>query len=125
MALLDWIFVVFGAAVALTGSWIQLHPERVVPGSSGERQSSGWQLDPVALSQIRGLGACFLFMGAFFTLQMTIDLAHLPWWTGTLSGLVTAIAAVALVHGRVRRQQRNGRRSLPPSPLPEKVLELR
>jgi hypothetical protein len=125
MALLDWIFVIFGAAIALAGSWIQLHPERVVPSQSGPLQSSGWQLDPAALFQIRLLGACFLFMGAFFALQMTIDLTGLPWWIGTLSGLVTAIAAVAGVHARILRQQSKGRRSIPQSGLPEKILELR
>jgi hypothetical protein len=125
MALLDWIFVIFGAAIGLTGSWIQLHPERVVPHQSGARQSSGWQLDPAALFQIRLLGACFLFMGTFFALQMTIDLMRLPWWIGTLSGLVTAIAAVAWVHARILREQHEGRRSIQQSPLPEKALELR
>ncbi len=126
MVRLDWIFVVFGAVLALTGGWIQLHPERVVPGQPGPHQSGpDWQIDPAARVQIRLLGACFLFMGAFFALQMTIDLVGRPWWTGSLSGLVTAIAAVTLVHARVRRQQRRGRRIVQQSPLPGKVLELR
>lgn len=124
MALLDWIFVIFGVAIAFTGSWIQLHPERVVPGQSEVRRSSGWQLDPAALSQIRLLGACFLFMGTFFALQMTIDLAELPWWIGTLSGMFTAIASVAWIHARVR-QQHGGRCQIQQSPLPAKILELR
>jgi uncharacterized membrane protein HdeD (DUF308 family) len=121
MALLDWILVVFGAAVALAGSWIQLHPERVIPN----QPPPDWQFDPGALSQIRLLGACFLCMGAFFALQMTIDLMRLPWWTGTLSGLATAITAVAVIHARVRRQQRQRRRSIRQPPLPRKALELR
>ena len=125
MALLDWILVAFGAAVALAGSWIQLHPERVVPSHTGARQSPDWQLDPAALSQIRLLGACVLSMGAFFALQMTIDLMRLPWWTGTLGGLVAAVASVAGTHARVRRQQRRCRRSIQQPPLPRKALELR
>jgi len=103
--------VIFGAAIALTGGWIQLYPERVVPGQSqpvpsqlGQRPD--WQLEPGARSQISMLGACFLFMGTFFALQMTTDLARCPWWIGTLSGLATAIAAVTLTYGRVRRRRR-------------------
>jgi len=135
MALLDWIFVIFGAAVALAGGWIQLYPERVIPGHVGPGhagpgqsepgQSPDWQLEPGARAQIRMLGACFLFMGTFFALQMTTDLTRRPWWMGTLSGLVTAIAAVTLVYGRVRRQQRRGRRAIQQSRLAEKALELR
>jgi uncharacterized BrkB/YihY/UPF0761 family membrane protein len=125
MALLDWILVAFGAAVALAGSWIQLHPERVVATRTGPRQNPDWQVDPTALWQIRLLGACFLCMGAFFALQMTIDLMRLPWWTGTLGGLVAAVAAVAGTHARVRRQQARRRRSIQQPPLRRKVLELR
>jgi len=151
MALLDWIFVVFGAAVALTGGWIQLYPERIIPGleppshaqpnhappshaqpnhaQPDRRHHSGqlsdWQLEPGARIQIRLLGACFLFMGTFFALQMTTDLIHRPWWIGTLSGLVSAIAAVSLIYRQVRRQSRRNRRAIPPSRLPEKALELR
>lgn len=125
MAHLDWILVVFGVVLALTGGWIQLHPERVVPRQSGPGQLANWQLDPAARVQIRLLGACFLFMGAFFTLQMTIDLVRRPWWTGTLGGLITAIAAVTLVYARVRRQQRRSRHFIQQSPLARKVLELR
>lgn len=133
MVRLDWIFVVFGAVVAFTGGWIQLHPERVVPGHSGPRQPgeggpnqlASWQIDPAARVQIRVLGACFLFMGVFFTLQMTVDLMGRPWWIGTLSGLVISIAAVTLVHARVRRQHHRGRPIFQQSPLPGKVLELR
>jgi hypothetical protein len=124
MALLDWILVAFGAAVAVAGSWIQLHPERVVPGRTGLRQIPDWQLDPAAVAQIRLLGSCFLCMGTFFTLQMAVDLMRLPWWTGTLSGVAAAIAAVAVIHARIRRQRQN-RRSVQQSPLPRKVLELR
>lgn len=127
MPLLDWTLVVFGVAVALTGSWIQLHPEHVVPSQSGSHQKSGraedWPLDAAALAQIRLLGACFLFMGAFFTMQMTIDLARLPWWIGTLSGLAMGIATVAMVHARVRRQQRR-RRFAQHSTLAEKAFEV-
>jgi uncharacterized membrane protein HdeD (DUF308 family) len=130
MALLDWIFVVFGAVLALTGGWIQLYPERVIPGQpqpgrSQPCQSPDWQLDPGPRAQIRLLGACFLFMGTFFALQMTIDLTRRPWWIGTLIGLVAAVAAVILVYGRIRRQQYRGRRAIQQSPLAEKALELR
>ncbi len=125
MAGLDWIFVVFGVGVALTGGWIQLHPERVIPRDTGPGQLADWQLDPAARVQIRLLGACFLFMGVFFSLQMSIDLTGRPWWTGTLSGLVTAIAAVMLVYVRVRRQQRRRRHFTQQSPLAGKALELR
>lgn len=132
------MFVVFGTMIALTGGWIQLHPERVVPGQSGPGHATECgadqlaacridpaQIDPAARVQIRVLGACFLFMGFFFALQMTVDLMGRPWWIGTLSGLVTSIAAVTLVHARVRRQQQRGRRIIQQSPLPGKVLELR
>jgi uncharacterized membrane protein HdeD (DUF308 family) len=125
MALLDWILVVFGIAVAFIGSWIQLHPERIIPGKTGSPEAESWPLDPVALAQIRLLGGCFLFMGAFFALQMTIDLTRLPWWAGTVSGLVTAIAAVVVVHAQVDRQQREGHRFVQQSPLASKALELR
>jgi hypothetical protein len=120
MALLDWTFVVFGLAVALVGSWIQLHPERIYP-----RRAEGWPLDPAALAQIRILGACFLFMGTFFAAQMTIDLARLPWWTGTLCGLVAASTAMTLIKTRVQRQLRHRRLFIQQSPLAEKTLELR
>jgi len=116
---------VFGAAVAVGGSWIQLHPEHVIPRQSGPNRSSNWQLDPAAISQIRLLGACFLFMGTSFTLQMTIILTHLPWWTGALSGLVTASVVVALVRVRIGRQQPKGRSSIHQTLMPKKVLELR
>ena len=124
MALLDWILVVFGAAVALTGSWIQLHPERVIPNPARDPRPDR-QLDPSALSKIRLLGACFLAMGAFFALQMTIDLMRLPWWTGTLSGLAMSITAVCAIHARVCRRTRQPRRSIQQPPLPRKALELR
>jgi hypothetical protein len=100
MAILDWTLVVFGAFVALSGSWIQRNPERIYP-----LQGGSWQLDPAAISQIRRLGGCFVFMGTFFTLQMTIDLIRQPWWMGTLSGLAAAVSAVVLVHTQVRRQR--------------------
>jgi hypothetical protein len=125
MALFDWIFVVFGAAVALGGSWIQLHPECVIPRESGSNRPANWQLDPAALSQIRLLGACFAFMGTFFALQMTIILSRFPWWIGALSGLVAASSAVALVRGRIRHQQPLGRNSVHQTLLPKKILELR
>jgi hypothetical protein len=64
-------------------------------------------------------------MGAFFALQMTIDLTGLPWWTGTLSGLAAAITAVTLVSARVRGKQHRRRRFVQQTPLPGKVLELR
>jgi hypothetical protein len=118
MAHLDWILVAFGAVVALSGGWIQLQPERIYP-----RPEQPW-LDQVALSQLRRLGGCFLFMGVFFTLQMTVDLARLPWWSGTLGGLILSIAAVSLVQTAVRRQQNHGHRVVQQGPMPEKVLEL-
>jgi hypothetical protein len=117
MALLDWILVVIGIAIAFTGSWIQLHPERISP-------SQDLQFDSSSLAQIRRLGACFLFMGDFFACQMTVDLIRLPWWMGTLGGMVTGIAAVLLVSVRSRRRQSH-RRFVQQSHLPEKVLELR
>src|SRR5208337_5483035 len=104
MAHLDWILVAFGAAVALTGGWIQLRPEQIFP-----RPAQSWPLDPGALRQLRRLGACFLFMGAFFALQMTSDLTRLPWWSGTVGGLAVGIASVRLVQVWVRRQQYHGR----------------
>jgi hypothetical protein len=122
MALLDWILVAFGAAVTLTGGWIVLRPERVVSHWSG--QTRGWQLDSGALAQIRRLGSCFVFMGMFFAVQMTVDLTQLPWWTGTAGGLTASIASVILVNARVRRQQRR-RGPVRQSPLPAKALELR
>jgi hypothetical protein len=114
MVFSDWILVAFGAAIALSGGWIQLHPERILP-----RQAGRWRLDPTALAQIRLLGACFLFMGVFFSMQMTIDLKRLPWWIGTLSGLGSALAGVAAVDARRRR------RVAQRSPLAGKTLELR
>jgi hypothetical protein len=121
MALLDWILVAFGVAVALAGGWIQLNPERVV---SGSQRNPGWQLDARTLSQIRLLGSCFLSMGTFFALQMTIDLVRLPWWTGTLSGIAAAVVAVTMVRARVRRQ-RFSPRDFSQQTSPQKTLELR
>jgi hypothetical protein len=120
MALLDWILVVFGLAVALAGRWIQLHPERIYP-----RQAEGWPLEPGALAQIRLLGGCFLFMGVFFAAQMTIDLVRLPWWTGTICGFIAAPIAMLVVQAQVHRQQRYRRHFTQQSPLPAKTLELR
>jgi hypothetical protein len=125
MALLDWILVAFGAVVALAGGWIQLHPERLVPSQSGPRQNPDWQFEAGALAQIRLLGTSILCMGAFFTIQMSIDLVHLPWWMGTLGGIATAIFAVLMIGIRVRRQQRQRRCSIQQSRLPRKALELR
>jgi len=109
------MFVGFGAVVSLTGGWLQLHPEGILP-----RQDEGWQWEPTALAQIRRLGGCFLFMGVFFAMQMGFDLARRPWWIGTLCGLAIAITAVVLV----RAQSRRGRVDKH-STLPEKVLEVR
>lgn len=125
MAGLDWILVAFGAAVALAGGWIQLHPEDIVPRQNGLGQLSDRQLDPAARTQLRWLGACFLFMGTFFALQMTVDLTRRPWWAGSVSGLVISTAAVSLVYARVRRQQGRNRRTVQQSPLGKKALELR
>ncbi len=101
MAYLDWTLVVFGMGIALTGSWIQLHPERLYPNTA-----SNWQMDPALLGQIRMLGGCFLCMGTFFTLQMSVDLVRLPWWIGTLGGVMFAIASVKLVGAWSRQQGR-------------------
>jgi hypothetical protein len=119
MALLDWILVAFGAIVAFAGGWIQLHPERIYP-----RPAESWPLDAAALTQLRRLGACFLFMGAFFTFQMTVDLVHLPWWSGTVAGLIVAFMAVSRVQRAVQVRQRS-RRPLQQGPLPKKPLEVR
>ena len=115
IALQEWIFVGLGAVVSLTGCWLELHPEGILP-----RQGEGWQWAPAALAQIRMLGACFLFMGVFFAVQMSFDLARRPWWIGTLSGLAMAIAAVVLVSAQSRRRRADKR-----SPLAEKALESR
>jgi len=116
MAHLDWILVAFGAAIALAGGWIQLHPEHIYP-----RPTDSWPLDAGALSQLRRLGASFLFMGVFFALQMTIDLTRLPWWRGTLGGLFAAIAAVLLVQAVVRGQRR---RAIQPPSLTKEPIEV-
>jgi hypothetical protein len=97
MELLDWMLVLFGVAVAFCGGRLQLHPERLFP-----RGAESGEPDRRALAQLRLLGGCFLFMGSFFTLQMTADLCRLPWWSGALAGLTVAVAAVNLV-GRRRR----------------------
>jgi uncharacterized membrane protein HdeD (DUF308 family) len=119
MAVSDWILVAFGAAIAFAGCWIELHPERILPGPAGE-----WRLDHSALGQIRLLGGCFLFMGVFFALQMTTILERLAWWMGALGGLAASVAAVALVDSRRRRQQRR-HGAIAQRPLAGKVLELR
>jgi hypothetical protein len=117
---LDWIFVAFGAAVALTGGWIQLHPQRIFP-----RREQPWPLDSSALAQLRRLGACFVFMGVFFALQMTTDLTGLPWWSGTVGGLILSIAAVSLVPAIVVRGQQRRHRAVQQGPMAKKALEMR
>ncbi len=77
------------------------------------------------MSQIRVLGSCFLFMGSFFAIQMTVDLTRLPWWTGTIGGVVAAIFAVTLVRGRVSRRRVRHQLPYAQQSLPKKVLELR
>ena len=77
MAHLDWIFVAFGAAITLP-ELDTIHPQRIFP-----RREEPWPLDSGALAQLRQLGACFVFMGVFFALQMTTDLTGLPWWSAT------------------------------------------
>lgn len=127
MALLDWILVAFGAGIALTGVWIELRPERVVmlwSSQSGMNESGDWKLDAEPLRLIRRLGACFVFMGMFFAVQMTVDLTRLPWWTGTAGGLVASITAMVLVHRKARREQRR-RGPVRQTRLPAKALELR
>jgi hypothetical protein len=94
---MDWMLVVLGAAITLPGSWIQLNPERLFPMNDGS-----WRPDRASLMKVRRLGACFVFMGAFFALQMAINLTRLPWWAGTVSGLVAGILTVRALsaHGR-------------------------
>ncbi|PSH03884.1 MAG: hypothetical protein CXZ00_09890 [Acidobacteria bacterium] len=123
MAIFDWILVIFGIAIALAGSWIQLHPELVFPR---EARVQGWRLEPYQLAQIRLLGASILFMGAFFALQMTINLIGLPWWIGSIGGFIAAIAATVWTKIKIRRQQQQKNcRCVERSSLPQKVPELR
>lgn len=117
---LDWMFVAFGAAVAFSGGWIQLRPERIFP-----HREQPWPLDQGALAQLRWLGACFVFMGVFFALQMTTDLTCLPWWSGTVGGLIFSIATVSLLQSLVVRRQQRHHRIVQQGPLPKKVLEMR
>jgi uncharacterized membrane protein HdeD (DUF308 family) len=98
MALSEWILVFFGAGIALSGSWIQLNPERIFP------VDGNWRPAPAALAQVRTLGGFFVFMGVFFAGQMALILSRAPWWTGTLSGLLAAIVAVTLLGARSRRR---------------------
>ena len=125
MTLLDWILVGFGAVVAVAGGWIQLHPERVLPDVDGVRQNADSPADLGALSQIRLLGSCVMFMGAFFALQMAADLARIPWWVGTFGGLVVAIASVRKVNSRVRQQWRASYSTVEETSLTDKFLEPR
>jgi hypothetical protein len=96
-----WLLVVVGAGVGFSGSWIQLNPERIFPPQSGN-----WRPDAASLAQVRLLGGCFVFMGAFFAGQMALILLDQPWWLGTLSGVATATIAMALLNARTRRQKR-------------------
>jgi hypothetical protein len=107
MNYLDWLLVLFGAAVAVCGGRLQLRPERIFPGKKRA------ELGQRALGQLRLLGGSFLFMGVFFSLQMAVDLIRLPWWTGTLSGLAVAIAAVHQVTVRSLRQGQTITEALP------------
>jgi hypothetical protein len=108
MSLFDWLLVVLGAAIALCGGWIQLNAQQLYP-----RQLATWGPDRAALAQIRRLGASILFMGIYFSMQMTVDLVRLPWWVGSLMGLPLAILAVR-VNGRTckRRGERVRRANL-------------
>jgi hypothetical protein len=106
---LDWMLVLFGVAVAFCGGRLQLHPERLFP-----RSAESGELDRGALAQLRLLGGCFLFMGSFFTLQMTADLCRLPWWSGALAGLAVAVAAVKVV-GLRRRSSAPRRAAMEPA----------
>jgi len=113
MASSEWALVLFGVAVAVSGSWLQFHPERIFP------MPSDWRPEASALAQVRMLGGCFVFMGAFFATQMAIILAHQPWWIGPLAGLPVAILAVTLLGSWARRHS-----SLAP-PLDDKALQVR
>jgi hypothetical protein len=86
MLLLDWLLVLFGALVALVGLWMRRKPGQVfaLAGTSPNQA-------PAMLAQVRLLGACFLMMGSFFAVQMAVDLAHEPWWIGTLGGVAVAL----------------------------------
>lgn len=101
-----WMLVLFGAAVALSGSWIQLNPERIFPAQDGN-----WQPDAAALAQVRLLGGCFVFMGTFFAAQMALILLDQPWWLGTLSGVAVATIAMTLLNARNRARQRGARKA--------------
>ncbi len=86
MLLLDWLLVLFGALVALVGLWMRRKPGQVfaLAGASPNQ-------DVELLAQVRLLGGCFLLMGAFFAVQMAVDLAHQPWWIGTVGGVAVAM----------------------------------
>jgi hypothetical protein len=103
MALSEWALVFFGVAVAFGGSWIQLHPGRLLP------TQGNWRPDPAALAQVRLLGGAFVFMGMFFATQMAMILIQQPWWMGTLGGIATAVMAVTLLSARNTRRQRDTR----------------
>jgi uncharacterized YccA/Bax inhibitor family protein len=88
MGLLDWLFVLFGLLVAFAGLWMRRRPGQVfaVVGASPMQA-------PKLLAQVSLLGACFLLMGCFFAVQMAADLAHQPWWIGSVGGLAVALVA--------------------------------
>jgi uncharacterized membrane protein HdeD (DUF308 family) len=117
MAFSEWILVLFGAVVAYAGSWIQLHPERMFP------VLDDWHPEAAALAQVRLLGGCFVFMGAFFAMQMALILGGQPWWMGSLSGVAVAVMAVTLLSARNRRRELGS--SLAAAPLDNKALQAR
>jgi uncharacterized membrane protein HdeD (DUF308 family) len=113
----EWVLVLFGAVVAYAGSWIQLHPERMFP------VREEWCPEAAALAQVRQLGGCFVFMGAFFAMQMALILAGQPWWMGSLSGVAVAVMAVILLSARNRRREIGN--SLTTAALDNKALQAR
>lgn len=119
MEYLDWGLVVFGVLVALGGGWIQVRPETIYPRQPDERR-----LDAASLVKMQRLGLCIHFMGAFFAIQMTADLASLPWWSGTVVGVAVALFSVRKTKQAALRRI-GARRVVRQGPLPKKTVELR
>ncbi len=74
--------------VAFAGLWMRRRPGQVFAlAGASPRQA------PKLLAQVSLLGASFLLMGCFFAVQMAADLAHQPWWIGSVGGLAVALMA--------------------------------
>lgn len=91
MGYVDWLLVMLGAVIACAGGWMQAHPERLCAAMA----PGNWRQAGQPMRQVSLLGGSILFMGLFFALQMSADLGRLPWWYGTLGGLVAALVAVS------------------------------